>query len=90
MTMIGDIFTGILAKFGAKVIEEDVYAEFVITHTSRNEPDQEDDPFHRQPMQPERRDRKAFPAASARDQTHLRRDHSRLHRRPGGRHLAHA
>ena len=41
MTMIGDIFTGILAKFGAKVIEEDVYAEFVITHTSRNEPDQD-------------------------------------------------
>jgi len=41
MKMIGDVFTGFLSKFGAKVIEEDVYAEFVITHTSRNEPDQE-------------------------------------------------
>jgi hypothetical protein len=39
--MIGDIFTGVLTKFGAKVIDEDVYAEFVISHTSRNEPDQD-------------------------------------------------
>jgi hypothetical protein len=41
MKMIGDLFTGILSKFDGKNIEGSVYTTFVITHTSRNEPDQE-------------------------------------------------
>ena len=41
MQMINDMFTGHLSKFGAKVVDEDVYVEFVITHISKNEPDQD-------------------------------------------------
>jgi len=40
MQLLNDLFTGHLSKFGAKVVEEDVYIEFVITHISKNEPDQ--------------------------------------------------
>lgn len=41
MKMIGDLFTGILSKFDGKNIGGSVYTTFVITHLSRNEPDQE-------------------------------------------------
>ena len=40
MQMLNDLFTGHLSKFGAKVVDEDVYIEFNITHVSKNEPDQ--------------------------------------------------
>lgn len=41
MKMIGDLFTGILSKYDGKNIDGSVYTTFVITHISRNEPDQE-------------------------------------------------
>lgn len=41
MKMMGDLFSGVLSKYGGKVIDGDVYIEFVITHTSKNEPEQE-------------------------------------------------
>ncbi len=40
MQMINDMFTGYLSKFGAKMVDSDVVMEFVITHVSKNEPDQ--------------------------------------------------
>ena len=41
MQMLNDLFTGHLSKFGAKVVDEDVFIEFGITHISKNEPDQD-------------------------------------------------
>lgn len=41
MQMLNDLFTGILSKFSAKVVDEDVYVQFTITHISKNEPDQD-------------------------------------------------
>ena len=40
MNLMNEIFTGHLSKFGAKVYDEDVYVEFVLTHISKNIPDQ--------------------------------------------------
>jgi len=40
MQMLNDLFTGYLSKFSAKVVDEDVYIEFGITHVSKNESDQ--------------------------------------------------
>jgi len=40
MQMINDMFPGYLSKFGAKMVDSDVVMEFVITHVSKNEPDQ--------------------------------------------------
>ena len=40
MQMINDVFTAHLSKFSAKVVDEDVYIEFGITHVSKNEFDQ--------------------------------------------------
>ena len=40
MQMLNDLFTGHLSKFSAKVVDEDVYIEFGITHVSKNEPNQ--------------------------------------------------
>jgi len=40
MQMLNDMFTGHLSKFSAKVIDEDVFVQFTITHISKNEPDQ--------------------------------------------------
>ena len=41
MQMLNDMFTGHLSKFSAKVVDEDVFVQFTITHISKNEPDQE-------------------------------------------------
>ena len=41
MQLLNDLFTGHLSKFSAKVVDEDVYVQFTITHLSKNEPDQE-------------------------------------------------
>ena len=41
MQMINGLFTGHLSKNSAKVVEEDVYVEFVITHISKNDPTQD-------------------------------------------------
>jgi hypothetical protein len=35
--MVGSLFTGVLSKFGAKVQDEDVISEFVISHASKNQ-----------------------------------------------------
>jgi len=40
MQMFNDVFVGHLSKFSAKVVDEDVYVQFTITHISKNEPDQ--------------------------------------------------
>ena len=40
MQMLNDLFTGHLSKFSAKVVDEDVFVQFTITHLSKNEPDQ--------------------------------------------------
>jgi phosphotransferase system IIA component len=40
MQMLNETFTGHLSKFGAKVVDEDVYIEFNITHVSKNESEQ--------------------------------------------------
>ena len=40
MQLLNDLFTGHLSKYSAKVVDEDVYVQFTITHLSKNEPDQ--------------------------------------------------
>ena len=41
MQLINDLFPAHLSKYSAKAVDEDVFVEFVITHISKNEPDQE-------------------------------------------------
>ena len=40
MQLLNELFTGHLSKFTAKVVDEDVFMEFTITHISKNVPDQ--------------------------------------------------
>ena len=40
MQLLNDLFTGHLSNYKYTVVDEDVYVEFVITHISKNEPDQ--------------------------------------------------